>query len=186
VDAGGRLPLTFPASLDQLPRPTLDGDPSKPELMFDVNYSEGAAVGYKGYDLKGLKPLFAFGHGLSYTSFRYDHLTANRQKGQVRVSFSVINTGQRDGRATPQLYVAPVAGGWEAPRRLAGWDKLTLKPGQTRQVSLTLDPRILATFKGGWRIAAGDYQLMLGSASDEITARTTVKLAAKRWSGAHR
>jgi beta-glucosidase len=187
VDASGRLPVTFPAALTQLPRPVLDGDPGKPDDTFEVDYTiEGAAVGYKWFDKKGHQPLFAFGHGLSYTTFAYDNLKAATKDGVLSVSFDVKNTGARTGKAVPQVYVSPKAGGnaatWEAPQRLAGFQKLELTPGATTSVTLTLDPRLLATWDDkahGWSVAAGDYTVSLGASSRETAAKTEVAVAAK-------
>jgi beta-glucosidase len=183
VDASGRLPVTFPASLDQLPRPVLDGDPKKPDALYSVDYTiEGAAVGYKWFDKKGHQPLFAFGHGLSYTTFAYDNLKAETKDGVVTVSFDVRNTGARTGKAVPQVYVSPKAGGWEAPQRLAGFKKLELKPGATASVALTLDPRLLATWDDkahGWSVAAGDYTVTLGASSRDTAAKADVAVVAR-------
>jgi beta-glucosidase len=183
VDASGRLPVTFPAALDQLPRPVLDGDPKKPDDLFAVDYTiEGAAVGYKWFDKKGHQPLFAFGHGLSYTTFAYDNLKAETKGGALTVSFDVRNTGKRTGKAVPQVYVSPKAGGWEAPQRLAGFKKVELAPGATTKVSLTVDPRLLATWNEkahGWSVAAGDYTVTLGASSRDTAAKADVAVAAK-------
>lgn len=183
VDASGRLPVTFPASLDQLPRPVLDGDPKKPDDLFAVDYTiEGAAVGYKWFDKKGHQPLFAFGHGLSYTTFAYDNLKAEAKGGALTVSFDVKNTGKRAGKAVPQVYVSPKAGGWEAPQRLAGFSKVELAPGASTRVVLTIDPRLLATWNEkahGWSVAAGDYAITLGASSRETAARTQVAVSAR-------
>ncbi|KSB90291.1 glycosyl hydrolase [Caulobacter vibrioides] len=183
VDATGRLPVTFPAGEAQLPRPKLDGDPKTPDALFAVDYSiEGAAVGYKWFDKKGLKPLFPFGHGLSYTSFAYSDLKTSTTDGQLTVAFKVTNTGKRAGKDVPQVYVSPKAGGWEAPRRLAGFQKVDLAPGASQTVTLTVDPRLLATWDEkahGWQVAAGDYEVQLGASSAAITARTTAAVAAQ-------
>lgn len=183
VDASGRLPVTFPRSVADLPRPKLDGDPKKPEELFDIDYDiEGAAVGYKWYDLKKIEPLFAFGHGLSYTTFAYSNLKASAAGDKVTVSFDVKNTGARAGKDVPQVYVGPKAGGWEAPKRLAGFKKVSLAPGATERVTLTVDPRLLATWDGkahGWSIAAGAYDVSLGASSRAITSTAEVTLAAK-------
>ncbi len=183
VDASGRLPVTFPASLDQLPRPVLDGDPKKPDDLFAVDYTiEGAAVGYKWFDKKGHQPLFAFGHGLSYTTFAYDNLKAEAKGGVLTVSFDVKNTGKRTGKAVPQVYVSPKAGGWEAPQRLAGFSKVELAPGATTRVVLAVDPRLLATWNDkahGWSVAAGDYTVTLGASSRDSAAKAQVALPAQ-------
>jgi beta-glucosidase len=183
VNPSGHLPVTFPASVDQLPRPVLDGDPAKPDMRFAVNYHEGAAVGYKWFDLKGHKPLFAFGHGLSYTSFAYGALAAQYKNGQVVARFRVTNTGATKGADVPQIYVAPVGRKWEAPKRLAGWDKLELHPGESREVSVTLEPRTFAMYHSPtktWRTAKGKYKLILAQdSSDANGASITLELPAR-------
>jgi beta-glucosidase len=190
VDASGRLPQTFPASESQLPRPKVDGVGLPKDSRFDVDYNiEGAAVGYKWFDKKGIKPLFAFGHGLSYTSFGYANLRAEPADGSIRVDFSTSNTGQREGKAVPQVYVAKVGGGWEAPKRLGAWDKLTLKPGESKTSSVTVDPRTLAVFDGAsgkWKIAAGDYQVILATAADAPVATVTVRLPPREFAAGGR
>jgi beta-glucosidase len=183
VNPSGHLPTTFPVSESQLPRPRLDGDPKNEAVRFDVNYHEGAAVGYKWFDLKGLKPLFPFGHGLSYTQFSYSGLTADQKDGKLRLSFKVSNTGAVKGKDVPQLYVAPQGARWEAPKRLAGWDKVELAPGESKDVSVTVDPRLLAMFDSRsktWRIAKGGYRVLLAhDAADAKAASITVQLPAR-------
>ncbi|GGY60512.1 glycosyl hydrolase [Pseudoduganella albidiflava] len=185
VNPSGRLAATFPAAEAQLPRPKIDGDPASRDGRFTTDYNiEGAAVGYKWFEKTGKKPLFAFGHGLSYTTYEYRDLKARNDGGKVVVSFTVANTGQRAGQAVPQVYVGPAAGtvkaaGWEAPRRLAGWDKVALQPGESKSVSVTVDPRILAVWEAktrDWQRRPGTYEFHLGGASDAITARTTLAL----------
>jgi beta-glucosidase len=175
VDPSGRLPASFPRSLDQLPRPAA---PNKG----DTRYDEGATVGYKWLDAKGLDPLYAFGHGLTYTSFSYGGLSAAAAKGTVVARFRVSNTGQRAGEAVPQVYVAPSAGGWEAPKRLGGWHKVPLAPGAARQLEVSIDPRLLATWnekRREWRIAGGTYQVMLAASARDIKQTVTVKVPAR-------
>jgi len=184
VNASGRLPVTFPASIAQLPRQTIDCDPAKPEAFCDVDYDiEGAAVGYKWFDQKGHKPLFAFGHGLSYSRFGYSDLKTSTTGGALTVSFKVTNTGKAAGKDVPQVYVGPKAGGgWEAPRRLGGFKKVDLAPGASTTVSLTVDPRLLATFDSKaktWTIAAGAYEVSLGASSRDLSAKAEVTLAAR-------
>ena len=184
VNPSGRLPVTFPQSADQLPRQTIDCDPAKPEEFCDVNYDiEGAAVGYKWFDKKAQAPLFAFGHGLSYSTFGYSDLKTSVVGDKLTVSFTVKNTGKTAGKDVPQVYVGPKSGsGWEAPRRLAGFKKVDLAPGATTKVSVTVDPRLLATFDSKaktWTIASGAYEVSLGASSRDLGAKTDVTLAAK-------
>ncbi|WP_397545598.1 glycoside hydrolase family 3 C-terminal domain-containing protein [Roseateles oligotrophus] len=180
VNPSGRLPATFPAAESQLPRPLLDGDRENEHKRFSVNYFEGASVGYKWFDAKGLTPLFPFGYGLSYTSFGYSDLKSEVKGGNLHVSFKVSNKGSVAGKEVAQIYVAPVKGGWEAPKRLGGWDKVDLAPGQTKQLSLVVDPRLLAMFDSKskrWRVAAGQYEVMLAQhAGDTQASRVTVSL----------
>jgi beta-glucosidase len=182
VNPSGHLPATFPASVAQLPRPVLDGFPDAGERRFDVDYYEGAAVGYKWFDLKGLKPLFPFGYGLSYTEFTLSGLKAAVQDGVVTASFTVANVGRQAGREVAQVYVAPVGARWEAPKRLVGFAKVEVQPGAAAAASVTVDPRLLAVYDAAakrWNVAAGDYRVILAaSAADDKAQETTVRLEA--------
>ena len=181
VNPSGRLPATFPVSDSQLPRPVRPGGNSQDD-SFQLPYSEGAAVGYKWFDKNNLQPLFPFGYGLSYTSFALGApvATANAD-GSVTVRVPVRNTGHRSGSDVAQVYVGPLAGGWEAPKRLGGFQKVDLAPGASRTVSVTIDPRLMATFDEAahqWRIAPGAYKVMVGESSRDITGTTAVNLPA--------
>ena len=183
VDPSGRLPVTFPESLQQLPHVKLPGAGLPAGQAFDVEYRAGATTGYKWYGLHGLEPLFPFGYGLSYTRFTYSGLKARVENGRLVASFEVRNAGSRAGAAVPQIYVGSEAGGWEAPRRLAGWSKVSLAPGASSTVSITVDPRLLATFdetSKSWHVAPGDYQVWLGDSSADNGPSTHVQLAS--WS----
>ncbi|WP_457417770.1 beta-glucosidase [Roseateles sp. P5_E7] len=187
VNPSGHLPLTFPASTAQLVRPQIGGKSDGP--LFTVRYTEGAAVGYKWFDLHGHKPLYAFGHGLSYTSFELGGLKADQKaNAPVTVKFAIKNTGNREGASVGQVYVrAPQNARWEAPRRLVGFGKLALKPGQTGTSAVTVDPRLLATFDestGEWVIAPGTYEVELGAGSDDIRATAKLSLAGRRFTSA--
>jgi beta-glucosidase len=188
VSPSGHLPISFPASADQLAHPVLPGLGQPNETPAQITYDEGAAVGYKWYDAKGLSPLFSFGHGLSYTRFALSDLTARADGKAVRVSFSISNVGKRSGKAVAQIYVAPAdwrKAGWEAPKRLGAFAKTDLKPGQSRRVELTVDPRLLATYEAAgnnWHIPGGSYRLMLGEASDGQMQSTDVTMLDRVWS----
>lgn len=173
VNPSGRLPITFPRDADQPPRPTPPGLQALKESdaasnagsgsaaefkPFPVEYPEGSDVGYRWYEREGRRPLFPFGHGLSYTTFAYDGLTIEAGDG-LRVSVEVTNTGDRAGDDVPQLYVTLPDGG---ARRLAGFARVSLAPGETRRITLTAEPRVLArydTSAPGWRILPGPYQV---------------------------
>jgi beta-glucosidase len=181
VNPSGHLPVTFYASDAQLPRPVRPGGSSEMDV-FTIDYSEGAAVGYKWMDRQRLQPLFPFGQGLSYTRFDYGPISAAPgANGGVRVHFTLRNSGQRRGMAVGQVYAAPVAGGWEAPKRLVGFAKVDLAPGQAKAVDVDVDPRLLATFdeaSRAWRVAPGQYRLMLGASSADLRSNTLVAVSA--------
>lgn len=171
VDPGGRLPVTFPVREQDAPAA---GNPAQyPGVNKTVTFSEGVMVGYRHYDAKGIAPRFPFGHGLSYTSFRYDGLAVRRD----RVEVTVTNTGARPGVAVPQLYLgmpAPRAGVPQPPRQLKGYAKLTLGPGQSSRVAFPLTARSLSywdTASNGWRVAPGCYKVMVGGSSRDIAQR---------------
>jgi beta-glucosidase len=182
VNPSGHLPATFPASEAQLPRPVLDGFPDVADRRFETDYREGAAVGYKWFDLKGLKPLFPFGYGLSYADFTLAGLAAEVKDGILHAAFTVTNTGKVAGKAVAQVYVAPVGAHWEAPKRLAGFVKVDVQPGAGVRSAVTVDPRLLAVFDATaktWNVAAGDYRVILAaSAADDKAVGTTVHLDA--------
>ena len=181
VNPSGRLPATFPKDETQLPRPVRPGTGLANGQMFSIDYSEGAAVGYKWFDAKGLQPLFPFGYGLSYTSFGYGPVAATANAdGSVTAQFTVQNTGARQGMAVPQVYVEAPAGVFEAPKRLGGFQKVDLAAGASQPVTVTIDPRLLATFDEAahqWRIVPGTYQILLGDSSRDIRQRTSVAVA---------
>ncbi len=172
VNPSGHLPVTIPRSLAQLPHP---GDPQPG----DVNYTEGAAVGYKWFDAQGHDPLFPFGHGLSYTGFEYGNLTVTRAGDGLVATFTVTNSGEVAGADAAQVYVS--GEGWEAPRRLGGFAKVELEPGETQLVSVALDPRLLAvwsTRENGWVRQSGSYQVSIGENSREIVETASIDLPA--------
>ncbi|HEX4736545.1 MAG TPA: glycoside hydrolase family 3 C-terminal domain-containing protein [Allosphingosinicella sp.] len=171
VNPSGHLPATFPRDAEQLPHP---GAPHPG----DTTYTEGAAIGYKWFDARGFEPQFAFGYGLSYTDFGISGLRAAPAGPSIAATFTIRNTGRRAGAAVPQIYVG--GAGWEAPKRLGGWEKVSLAPGASRIVTVNVDPRLLATWDEGthsWRIAPGTYQVMLGASARDIRQTVTVHLA---------
>jgi beta-glucosidase len=183
VNPSGRLPISFPKDESQLARPALTAKDAAGKKTDKVSYAEGAAVGYKWYEARKLTPLFPFGFGLSYTTFEHRDLAARLEGQELVVKFRVRNVGQRAGKDVPQIYVSPVAGGWEAPKRLAGWRKVDLAPGASTDVELRVDPRLLALYSekgGGWRIAPGAYKVLLGSSASKIELETSVRLGERR------
>ncbi|MEO6277929.1 glycoside hydrolase family 3 C-terminal domain-containing protein [Roseateles sp.] len=182
VNPSGRLPVTFPASVQQLPRPVVEGDAAldrdaHPLSNYDI---EGAAVGYKWFDKTGAKPLFPFGYGLSYSEFAMKGLSVAPAGQGLTARFTVTNRGSRAGKTVAHIYVA--GAGWEAPRRLGGFTKVSLAPGESTTAEVTIDPRLLATFDTAtrtWRIAGGDYRVMLASSAALTLETATVHLDAR-------
>jgi beta-glucosidase len=172
VNPSGHLTETFPASASQGPAKTTDEYPGDGT---SVSYDEGILVGYRWYQASGEQPLFPFGYGLSYTTFSYANVTATPQgsggKRRVRVAFDVTNTGSRSGADVAQVYLGlPVAAG-EPPKRLAGFEKVRLAPGETRHVTLSLRPEahplsFWDAASGGWSTATGSYAVYVGDSSD--------------------
>jgi len=190
VNPSGHLPISFPASNDQLTHLLIAGNGPPGDTPWSVTYDEGATIGYKWYDVKGYKPLWAFGHGLSYSRFSASDLTAVPDGRAIKVSFNVRNVGKRAGKGVAQVYVGPAdwqAARWEAPRRLGAFAKADLKPGQSKRVDLTVDPRLLATYEAAnnnWHIKAGTYRLSLGQASDAPMETSEVTLLDSVWTAA--
>ena len=190
VDATGRLPITFPASESQLVHPDLPGFDDLISMWaagtqlkpFSVSYPDGSDTGYRRFTKEHLTPLFAFGRGLSYTSFRYADLTV-RGGRTISATYSVTNTGSRRGTDTPQLYLTKRLG--VAEMRLIGWSKVNLAAGETRRVTVTADPKLLADFDAArnlWVVAGGPYEVSLGSASDSLAAHETAIVASSSFS----
>jgi len=185
VNPAGRLPVTFPRSLEQLPRPHLDGFPEQRNARFTVDYTiEGAAVGYKWFDRRRFEPMFAFGHGLSYSRFELSNLSADVDDKGLSARFAVRNTGDRAGGYVAQVYVSPVGGAaalaWEAPKRLCGFRKVSLQPGASADVRLSIEPRILAVYDEAqkiWIIESGDYDVSLSTDSRNTVTHTTVHIS---------
>ena len=188
VNPSGRLPVTFPASVDQLPNPRLPGADLPPPSAqdkatygvntnsppFTITYPEGADVGYRWFDRTGHRPLFPFGHGLSYTAFRYDDLAVKGGR-TVQVRFTVTNTGERAGADVPQVYVTLPG----QARRLVGWGKPHLAPGESRIVTVVADRRLLARFDAAarrWVIAPGTVRVEVARSAAEpvLTASTRI------------
>lgn len=192
VNPSGHLPITFPASNAQLARAEIQGFGAKDDsAMVKANYDvDGAAIGYKWYDVKNYKPLFAFGHGLSYTTFQVSKVHAEMQGADLVVSGVITNTGNMQGKGVAQVYLAPhdwKADGWEAPKRLVAFQKFDLAPGASAPFSQHVDSRLLAVYNPGtasWVVAEGQYKVELGQASDELTQKTDVTIHSTTWGAA--
>ena len=169
TDPGGHLPVTFPVDLSQVPAST---QAEFPGTNNQVLYNEGVDVGYRWYDANGITPLFPFGFGLSYTSFSFSNLQVSPTTvdgvQNVQVSATVTNTGNRTGSDVAQLYLGDPAAAGEPPRQLAGFQRVTLTPGQSTSVQFTITPRDTWWWDnsaGGWNQAEGTYQVYVGDSS---------------------
>ncbi len=179
VNPSGRLPITWPQNLAQTPRPELPGLGTPWGTPTTIRYDEGAEVGYRWYAQKHLTPAYAFGHGLSYASFAYHDLDV-RGGDTVTAAFTVTNTGLRDGADVPQLYLTHAAG--EDRLRLLGFERVALKAGESRRITLTADPRLLARFDmsaSRWRIAAGTHRVAVGRSAGDFVLRGELELRAR-------
>ncbi|MGO9242555.1 MAG: beta-glucosidase family protein [Bryobacteraceae bacterium] len=188
VNPSGKLPVTFPKSEADLPHPVLPGTTagaphSGAQAPFDVNYTEGLKAGYKWFDAEKKEPLFPFGFGLSYTAFSYSQMKAAASGQNVTVSFNLRNSGPLAGAEVAQVYVALPAAAGEPPKRLVAWDKLRLAPGESKAVTLTVDPLHLSIFnvdKDAWELVPGDYQVYVGGSSRSTALAGTVHIGGAR------
>jgi beta-glucosidase len=181
ANPGGRLPVSFP-------RAESDAPTSAPERYPGVDgraaYDEGVFVGYRWYDGQGIEPLFPFGHGLSYTSFAYDGLDVRPADGGLDVRFRVRNTGRVAGDEVAQVYLGPPADAPVAmpPKQLVGFERLTLAPGERREVTVHVGARQLSYWsveRGAWVRAAGERTIYVGASSRDIRLQGPIAIAAR-------
>jgi beta-glucosidase len=194
VNPSAKLPVTFPRSDADLPHPTIVKPPresvpdnTKPEPWiqiaaglppFQITYDEGVKVGYKWYDAEKKPVLFPFGHGLSYTTYSYSNLKVEPGK-TPHVTFTVKNTGKRAGAEVAEVYASLPAAAAEPPKRLVGWSKVMLKPGESKEVSVEVEPKYLSVFnveQNGWQLLPGEYGFMVGGSSQNLPLKQTVHL----------
>lgn len=179
ISPSGKLPFTFPASLEQSPAHALNAYPGK---NLNVRYQEGILVGYRWFDTKKIEPLYPFGYGLSYTSFNYAGLTTDKQtykSGDVaQVSLKIRNTGSIKGKETVQLYVSKLSSAVLRPEKeLKAFTKVTVEAASAANASMKLNIADLAYFNekaGKWVIEPGDYKVSVGSSSRDIRLVTTI------------
>jgi len=174
VNPSGKLPVTFPVRLEDSPAYINAAYPGGRE----VNYGEGIFVGYRYYDKKEVAPLFPFGHGLSYTSFKYSDLKVTKKVkagGKVEVSLTVTNTGKAAGKEVVQLYVSDSKSSLpRPPKELKGFAKVALAPGEAGRVAFSLDERALAYYdphKRAWVAEPGEFEVLAGSSSRDIRVK---------------
>ena len=182
MNPSGHLPATFERRAED--NPTFanyypEGDSRK------VVYKEGVFVGYRGYEHNGTKPLFPFGYGLSYTTFKYSNLTVSPVAGssglQYTVGFDVENTGSRAGATVAQVYVGETQPRVpRPPKELKGFERVTLNPGETKHVTVSLDPRSFAyydTASKSWHVDAGEFGILVGDSSEETPLKSTINIS---------
>ena len=197
VNPSAKLPITFPLRDADMPQPTvveppaaqrensafanlaaLFGPPSKQPPPVQLYYNDGLLVGYKWYAAKQKSVLFPFGFGLSYTQFRYSGLHV-KDDGGVSVNFTIQNTGNRAGAEVAEVYASLPPSAGEPPMRLIGWQRTQLNPGESKRVSLNIQPQYLSVLDVGqdeWRLVPGEYTIFVGGSSENLPLRQQVRL----------
>lgn len=203
IAPSGKLPITFPARLEDSPAFALGNFPQKAEVQGDLfgnqyrqdvqgqnrfrmqyspdaHYSEGLLVGYRWFDTKEIEPLYAFGHGLSYVDFEYSNIRARAGKDAVTVTFDLTNRGDMEADEVAQLYVRYQDSAVERPEKeLKAFQRVTVAPGETVKVKLSFDLDDLRWWNeeiNGWDLEHGALDLLLGAASDDIRLNTSVTI----------
>lgn len=180
ANPSGKLPFTFPARLEDNGAHKLGEYPGNGE----VTYNEGIFVGYRWVDKEKIKPLFSFGHGLSYTSFEYGKVVADKKSmttdDNITFSINIKNTGSRDGEEVIQLYISDKKASVPRPvKELKGFDKISLKVGEEKTVTFTIDKSALSFFddkKHDWVAEAGEFEALIGSSSTDIKSKVSFSL----------
>ncbi|MFO7943442.1 MAG: glycoside hydrolase family 3 C-terminal domain-containing protein [Anaerolineales bacterium] len=176
ADPSGRLPTTFPRRIQDNPAHlNFPGENGR------VYYGEGLFIGYRYYDQKGIQPLFPFGHGLSYTTFTYDHVKLNGETFQtgdtIEIQVDITNQGDRSGQEVLQLYVRdPDSSLQRPPKELKAFSKLHLEPGETGTVTLELEENDLAFYddaQGKWVVEPGEFGILIGRSAGDIRLSKT-------------
>jgi beta-glucosidase len=189
VNPSGKLPMTFPRSVADLPHPNLVMPPpgatgkeavqktGEAKPTFSVHYDEGVKVGYKWYDAEHKPVLFPFGYGLSYTSYRYSGLKV-AEGNDPSVTFTVTNSGDRAGAEIAEVYAALPAAAQEPPKQLVGWARVALKPGESREVTVAVDPKYLSIYneQKGWTLVPGRYTFLVGGSSQDLPLKQETTL----------
>jgi len=190
VNPSAKLPMTFPRSEEDVPHPQVVKPPvgargvgegmraGEAKPSFSVHYDEGVKVGYKWYDAEKKPVLFPFGFGLSYTTYGYSGLKVTPGE-ETTVTFTVKNTGTRAGAEIAEVYAALPASASEPPKRLVGFSKVRLNPGESREVSVTIDPKYLSIFdeaSDAWKLVPGEYSFMVGGSSQALPLNEKVSL----------
>ncbi len=197
VNPSAKLPITFPVSDADLPHPTITMPPPAPpedksldpqerrrrqmagKPAFPMRYDEGLKVGYKWYDAEKKKVLFPFGFGLSYTTYAYSGLQAGTSGETTTVRLSVKNTGSRAGSEIAEVYSTMPAAAQEPPKRLVGWAKVMLQPGEEKEVAIEIPKErfnIWDEASHAWKVVPGEYTLMAGPSSQELPLKHAIQI----------
>lgn len=178
VNPSGKLPFTFPVRLEDNAAAAMGQYPGDK----DVAYNEDIFVGYRYADTKGVKPLFAFGHGLSYTTFKYGKLTADKKKttGDITFTITVQNTGKRDGAEVVQLYIHDEQSSLPRPyKELKGFQKVFLKAGEAKTITFHISKNDLSFFQPeqhAWVAEKGVFKALVGASSADIKSEVSFEL----------
>jgi len=191
VNPSGKLAMTFPKSEADLPRPVIpplpaedagqgtgvENGPTHVASKYTVHYDDGLKVGYKWYESEHKEPLFPFGFGLSYTTYTYSNLKTD--DAQRSVTFAVKNTGKRAGAEVAQVYATLPDAAGEPFKRLVGWQRIELAPGESKTVTVAVDPRVMSVFdeqKNGWSLLPGAYKILVGPSSSQTPLNATLQV----------
>lgn len=181
VNPSGKMPFTTPVSLDQSPAHALGNFPGRD---LKVNYEEDILVGYRWFDTKGLPVVYPFGYGLSYTTFNYSNLNTDKktydQADTIQATFTLTNTGDREGAEVAQLYVSdPVCSVMRPVKELKGFKKVFLKPGESRRITLDIPVSSLAFYseaQSQFVVEPGEFILQLGASASDIKQKISVEV----------
>ena len=178
ADPSGKLPVTFPSSLSQVPAQTTA---QWPGTSTGVTFSEGVNIGYRWYQSQNITPAFSFGYGLSYTKFSFSNLNvgAFNSDGNATVTATMTNTGSVAGADVAQMYVGDPAASQDPPEQLKGFQRATLNPGQSTTVTFPLNIHDLASWSSaanGWEAQAGTYSIKVGDASNNLSLTGSTSL----------
>jgi beta-glucosidase len=190
VNPSGKLAMTFPKGEADLPRPLIASLPPNDEgqghdavnsetrvSSYGVHYDEGSEVGYKWYEAQHKQPLFPFGFGLSYTSYAYSGLSVDSSAKTAR--FTVKNTGKKAGTEIAEVYATLPKEADESFKRLVGWKRVTLAPGESQDVTLAIDPQELQSFdesENTWKTTNGEYGILVGPSSESTPFKATLRI----------
>ncbi len=185
VSPSGRLPFTFWGSLEKNPaqkwyKAAPLHSKSNRDRYFYSAYGEGIFLGYRGVEHFGVTPLYAFGYGLTYTTFEYSNAAVTEAGDGFDVSFTVSNTGAADAKEVAQVYVAPVNPSVIRPaKELKGFDKKLIAKGASESYTIHLGPDAFSYYDEGthsWRVDPGEYKILIGASSEDIKLEVPVKV----------